>query len=325
MAVLLLAALSAPVCAADPEAFNAPAFNLDGGPVKIVVGFQPGGIGDTVARLFSDAVQKQLGQRVMVENRSGANGMIAFEAIAKGKADGIGLVQCTTGPMGVSPVLPGLVLPIDMNRDLQPVARFVQANWGIAVPKNSPYKTLADLIAGAKARPGTLNYGHSGIGSLQHLAAEWLAVKAGIKMQGIAYRGTGPAVIDLMGGRIDLVVTSLGDFSSQARAGELRVLTLIDDIGSPQFPDAPQASATVPGYAVTGWVGVCGPRGLPASAIRWWEKATEAALTDPDLQKRMPDYGLTAGYEGAAAFAGTIEAEQARWKSVIDANNIRAE
>jgi tripartite-type tricarboxylate transporter receptor subunit TctC len=320
MAVLLLAALPAPVRAADPEAFNA-----DGGPVKIVVGFQPGGIGDTVARLFSDAVQKQLGQRVVVENRSGANGMIAFEAIAKGKADGISLVQCTTGPMGVSPVLPGLVLPIDMNRDLQPVARFVQANWGIAVPKNSPYKTLADLIAGAKARPGTLNYGHSGIGSLQHLVAEWLAVKAGIKMQGIAYRGTGPAVIDLMGGRIDLVVTSLGDFSGQAKAGELRVLTLIDDIGSPQFPEAPQASATVPGYAVTGWVGVCGPRGLPASAIHWWEKATQAALTDPDLQKRLPDYGLTPSYEGADAFASTVKAEQARWKSVIDANNIRAE
>ena len=171
--------------AADPD------FKPDG-PVKIVVGFQPGGIGDTVARLFSDAVQKQLNQRVVVENRSGANGMIAFEAIARGKTDGLALVQCTTGPMGVSPVLPGLVLPIDMNKDLQPVARFVQANWGIAVPKNSPYATLADLIADAKKRPGTLNYGHSGVGSLQQLAAEWLAVKAGIKMQGIAYRGTGP-------------------------------------------------------------------------------------------------------------------------------------
>lgn len=138
--------------------------------------------------------------------------------------------------MGVSPVLPGLVLPIDMNKDLVPVARFVQANWGIAVPKNSPYATLADLIADAKKKPGVLNYGHSGVGSLQQLAAEWLAVKAGIKMQGIAYRGTGPAIIELMGGRIDLVVTSLGDFSSQAKGGELRVLTLIDDTGSPQFP-----------------------------------------------------------------------------------------
>ena len=115
---LLLAALPAAARAADPEAFNP-----DNQPVKIVVGFQPGGIGDTVARLFSDAVQKRLGQRVIVENRSGANGMIAFEASAKGKADGVALVQCTTGPMGVSPVLPGLVLPIDMNRDLQPIAR----------------------------------------------------------------------------------------------------------------------------------------------------------------------------------------------------------
>ena len=314
----IMAAALAQARAADPEV-------KPDGPVKVVVGFQPGGIGDTVARLFSDAVQKQMNQRVVVENKSGANGMIAFEAAARGKADGVALVQCTTGPMGVSPVLPGLVLPIDMNKDLQPVARFLQANWGIAVPKNSLYASLGDLIADAKARPGQLNYGHSGVGSLQQLAAEWLAVKAGIKMQGIAYRGTGPAVIDLMGGRLDLVVTSLGDFSGQAKAGELRILTMIDDVGSPQFPGMPQASATLPGYVVTGWVGVCGPRGLPASALRWWENATVQALKDPDLHKRMPDFGLAPGYQGAEDFAKTIMAEQARWKSVIDATGIRAE
>lgn len=318
MAAVLLVGLASPARAADPD------FAPDG-PVKIVVGFQPGGIGDTVARLFSDAVQKQLNQRVVVENRSGANGMIAFEAIARGKADGMTLVQCSTGAMAVSPVLPGVVLPIDMNKDLQPVARFVQANWGIAVPPTSPYATLADLIADAKKRPGALNYGHAGIGSLQHLAAEWLAVKAGIKMQGIAYRGTGPAIAELMGGRLDLVVGSLGDFSSQAKSGQVRVLAMIDDIGSPQFPNVPQASVTVPGYAVTGWMGVCGPRGMPPAAIRWWEKATEAALADPELRKRLPDFGLTPGYEAAGTFAQNILAEQARWKAVIDTNRIRVE
>jgi tripartite-type tricarboxylate transporter receptor subunit TctC len=317
VAAIMAAALSQ-ARAGDPE------FKPDG-PVKIVVGFQPGGIGDTVARLFSDATQKQMNQRVVVENKSGANGMIAFEAAARGKADGLALVQCTTGPMGVSPVLPGLVLPIDMNKDLQPVARFLQANWGIAVPKNSPYPTLADLIADAKAKPGQLNYGHSGVGSLQQLAAEWLAVKAGIKLQGIAYRGTGPAVQELMAGRLDLVVTSLGDFAGQAKAREVRVLTMIDDVGSPQFPNAPQASATLPGYAVTGWIGVCGPRGLPAAAIRWWENATVSALKDPDLHKRLADFGLSPGYQDAATFGQTIMAEQARWKAVIDATGIKAE
>ena len=199
------------------------------------------------------------------------------------------------------------------------------ANWGIAVPKDSPHKTLADLIAYGKANPGKLNYGHSGVGSLQQLAAEWLAAKGGFKMQGIAYRGTGPAVQELMGGRLDLVVTSLGDFSGQAKGGELRILTMIDDVGSPQFPGAPQASATLPGYAVTGWIGVCGPRGLPASAIRWWENATVQALKDPDLHKRMPDFGLAPGYQSAEDFQKTITVEQARWKSVIDATGIKAE
>lgn len=319
MSAMLAAALAAPATAQDKETFQ------PDGPLKYVVGFAPGGIGDTVARLFADAVQRQLGRRIVVENRSGANGMIAFEQVAHGKADGMTVVQCGTGAMGVSPVLPGLVLPLDINKELLPVARLVQANWGIVVPKDSPYHTLKDLLAAAKTKKGGLTYGHAGVGSLQHLAAAWLANKAGAEMVGVSYRGIGPAMLDVIGGRLDLVVTSLGDFSSQVKSGQVRLLTLIDDIGSPAFPDAPQASATLPGYHVTGWVGTCGPRGLSPAAIRWWEDASQAALKDPALQARLGDFGLTAGYQGQAAFAATIADEQARWKTVIEASGIRAE
>ncbi len=317
MTSVLAAALAAPVTAQDKE------FQPDG-PLKYVVGFAPGGIGDTVARLFADAVQRQLGQRIIVENRSGAAGMIAFEQVARGKADGQTVVQCGTGAMGVSPVLPGLTLPLDINKELLPVARLVQANWGIVVPKDSPYRTLKELLAAAKTKKGGLTYGHAGVGSLQHLAGAWLANKAGAEMVGVAYRGIGPAMLDVIGGRIDLVVTSLGDFSTQVKAGQVRLLTLIDDIGSPSFPDAPQASATLPGYHVTGWVATCGPRGMTPAAVRWWEKASEAALKDPTLKARLVDFGLTEGYQDHKAFAETVAAEQARWKAVIKAGNIRA-
>lgn len=295
------------------------------GPLKYVVGFAPGGLGDTVARLFSDAVRKTLNVNVVVENRSGANGMIAFEQVARGPVDGTTVVQCGTGVMTVSPVLPGLKLPIDINRDIVPVARIVQSNWGIVVPKDSPYATLVDLVEAAKKKPNGLSYGHAGIGSLQHLSAEWLATKAGIQLVGVGYRGIGPAMNDLMGGRLDLIVTSLGDFSAQAKGGQARLLTLIDDIGSPAFPDAPQASATLPGYAVTGWVGTCGPRGMPAAAIDWWQRATATALEDPELLERLGKFGLMPGYLDAAAFGRLIADGQGTWKSVIDANGIRAE
>lgn len=319
MTSLLAALFATPGLAQDPQAFKPE------GPVKYVVGFAPGGIGDTVARLFADAVQRQLDQRVIVENRSGANGMIAFEQVAHGKADGMTVVQCGTGAMGVSPVLPGLVLPLDINKELLPVARLVQANWGIAVPKDSPYRTLKELLDAAKTKKGGLTYGHAGVGSLQHLAGAWLAQKAGAEMVGVSYRGIGPAMLDVIGGRLDLVVTSLGDFSSQAKSGQVRLLTLIDDIGSPAFPDAPQASATLPGYHVTGWVSTCGPRGLSPAAVRWWEQASRAALSDPTLRARLADFGLTDGYQDHEAFARTVADEQARWKAVIEAADIRAE
>lgn len=316
---LLAAAFVVPAMAQQQVAFQPDQ------PLKYVVGFAPGGIGDTVARLFADAVQRQLGQRIVVDNRSGANGMIAFEQVAHGKPDGTTVVQCGTGAMGVSPVLPGLSLPLDINKDLLPVARLVQANWGIAVPKDSPYKTLKDLLAAAKTKKGGLTYGHAGVGSLQQLAGAWLAQKAGADMIGVSYRGIGPAMIDVIGGRLDLVVTSLGDFSSQVKSGQVRLLTLIDDIGSPAFPDAPQASATLPGYRVTGWVATCGPRGMDPKAVQWWEKASAAALKDPTLQARLGEFGLTDGYQDHTAFADTVAAEQARWKAVIDAAGIRAE
>jgi tripartite-type tricarboxylate transporter receptor subunit TctC len=318
-AALALAAAMSPASAQPAGKFP------PDGPLRYVVGFAPGGLGDTVARLFADGVQKRLGQRVVVENRSGANGMIATEQVARGSADGLTMIQCGTGAMTVSPVLPGLKLPVDMNTEVLPIARLVQANWGIVVPKDSPFRTLAELIAAAKQKPDGLSFGHAGAGSLQQLAAEWLASMAGFKMVGVGYRGIGPAMLDLMGGRLDLIVTSVGDFSAQAQSGQVRLLTLIDDIGTPLFPDAPQASATVPGYVVTGWVGTCGPRGLPGAAVEWWQKASQAALEDNDLRKRLVEFGLSPGYQDAAAFGRTISDGQARWKSVIETTGIRAD
>ena len=227
--------------------------------------------------------------------------------------------------MAVSPVLLGLQLPIDLTRDLVPLARFVQANWAIAVPKDAPFRTLPELIAAARARPRALNYGHAGVGSLQHLATEWLRREAGIGLLPITYRGTGPAVLDLIAGRLHLLLTSLGDFSAQIQAGDLRLLAMADDIGSPLFPNAPQVSVTLPGFAVSSWLGACGPRGIAPEVVAWWERVTQAALTAPGLPQRLTQFGLTPGYQDAAEFGRTMEAGRARWRAVAESAGIRAE
>lgn len=311
---------------ASTLAFAAPAWaEFPERPLLMVVGFAPGGLGDIVSRLLAGAISERRGQRVVVENRTGANGMIALEAVARAKPDGYTLINCGTGQMTVSPELPGLKLPIDIARDIAPVANVVRNSWALAVSAKAPYRNVAELLAAARAKPGAMTYGSAGVGSLQHLAVEWLKREAGVDVLAITYRGIGPAVIELQAGRLDLVLTSLGDVSRQVQQGQLRLLAVADDVGSPLFPDAPQIAATVPGYTLTGWNGVCGPRNLPANVIRWWETAIAEALKDEAFKQRVVQLGMIPGFENAEQFAKTIESNRRRWREVIRTANVRAE
>ncbi|WP_424812284.1 Bug family tripartite tricarboxylate transporter substrate binding protein [Roseococcus sp. YIM B11640] len=291
---------------------------------RIVSGFAPGGTSDLVSRLVAEGIGTSLGQRVVVENRTGANGFIAAEGVARGPADGSVVFQCAMGTMTISPELPGAVLPIDPGRELAPVVNVAISSYGVVTGARGPYRTVAELVAAARARPGSVSYASAGVGSAQHLTGARLESMAGVEMVHVPYRGAAPAALDVIAGRADLLITNLGDVVRQIQGGELRLLALADREGVPEFASAPRLSEAVPGLEVVGWFGLCGPKGMSAESINAWSQATERALRDEGLRRRLLDNGLTPNHEGPDAFAARIARERAMWGETIRRANIRA-
>lgn len=294
-------------------------------PPRILAGFAPGGTGDLVARLIAEGIGNVTGTRVIVENRTGANGLIAAEVVARGPADGATLLQCPMGSMTISPELPGAVLPVDPRTELIGVANIALSSYGAVTSARGPYRSMAELIAAARARPGTITYASAGVGSAQHLTGARLAAMAGLDLVHVPYRGAAPASLDVIAGRADLLITNLGDVVRQIQGGELRLLALADAQGVPEFASAPRLADTVPGLEVAGWFGLCGPRGMPPESIRRWADATERALQDPTLRQRLLDNGLTPSFEGPDAFAARMVRDRQAWGETIRRANIRAD
>ncbi len=293
--------------------------------MRIVSGFAPGGTADLVSRLIAEAAGPHLGARVVVENRTGANGFIAAEAVARGPADGSSLLQCPMGTMTISPELPGAVLPVDPRTDLVPVANIALSSYGAVVGARSPYRSMQDVLAAARARPGTVSYASAGVGSAQHLTGARLAAMAGLDLVHVPYRGAAPAAVDVIAGRTDLLITNLGDVVRQIQGGELRLLALADAEGVPEFASAPRLSEAVPGLEVAGWFGLCGPRGMAPEAIRRWSGAVEAALRDPTVRQRLLENGLTPSFEGPERFAVRMQRDRQAWGDTIRRANIQAQ
>ncbi|MCK8785960.1 tripartite tricarboxylate transporter substrate binding protein [Roseomonas sp. NAR14] len=304
---------------------GSPGGTMGGSTARIVAGFAPGGTSDIMARLVAEAVSQLLGQRVIVENRTGANGFIAAEAVARGPADGSALFQCPMGTMTISPELPGLTLPIDVRTELVPVANVALSRYAVVAGPRGPYHSLADFIAAARRQPDTLSYASAGAGSAQHLAGERLARLAGLRLIHVPYRGAAPAALDVMAGRADLLITNLGDVVRQIQGGELRLLALGDAAPSPDFPDVARLPAIVPGLEVVGWFGLCGPRGLPAEASQRWSEAVRRALEDPALRRKLGENGLTPQFEDQDAFGRRMEADRRLWRDTIRDANIRVD
>ena len=294
-------------------------------PLRIIAGFAPGGTSDIVARVVADGVATALGQRPVVENRTGANGFIAAEAVVRGLTDGSTVLQCPMGSMTISPEVPGMHIPIDVGRDLVPVANVARSSYAVVTGTRGPYRSLEELMAAARSKPGGLSYGSAGIGTAQHLSAERLKRMADLDIVHVPYRGAAPAALDLMAGRIDLLITNLGDVIRQIQGGELRLLALADEAGWPEFPDAPRLPRIVPGLEVIGWFGICGPRGMPDEAVARWAEAIRLSLESPVVQKRLLDNGLAPGFETPAAFGVTITRDRQAWGEAIRAANVRAD
>lgn len=293
--------------------------------IRLVSGFAAGGASDLVARLTAEAVGPILGARVVVENRTGANGVIAAAEVARAAPDGNALFQCPMSTLAIAPQLIGASLPADPGEALAPVATLALSSYGFVVSARGPYASVQDVLAAARARPGQVTFASAGVGSAQHLSGELLKQKTGTDMAHIPYRGATPAALDILGGRIDFMITNLADVAGQIRDGALRLLALGDSGRSPAFPEARPLAEIVPGFDVTGWFGICGPRGMPPEVAGRLEAALRQAMAGEALPRRLAENGLTPRFEDAAGLGRRLEADRRTWREVIRAVGVRAE
>jgi len=293
--------------------------------VRLLVGFSPGGAVDLVARLLAESLRPVFGQTVVVDNRSGASGLIAAEAAAKSPPDGHTLHVAAMSAYTVLPQLPGFRMPLDMDRGLTPVGNVAGVINALVATPRAPFRTVAELIAHAKANPDAVTYASTGNGTSQHLAAELFARQAGVSMTHVPYRGGSNAIVDIAAGRVDVMFGNFPEFIGQIRDGALRLLAFGGTQPSPLFPDTPLIRDTLPGYTVTNWIGLAGPAGLPGPVVAAWDAALRQVAAGEDFRRRLAENGMEVLAEDQAAFRATIAADRRRWGEVIQAAGIRAD
>jgi tripartite-type tricarboxylate transporter receptor subunit TctC len=320
---LLLAALAAVVAAlvcAPPAAAQEPCT------VRILSGASAGGSSDMATRLLAEAVGPILGVRAVVENRTGANGIVAATETARSPADGGTMFVCPMSTMSITPQLVGASFPVDPGVELIPLATVALSSYGFVVAANGPYRSVQDVIAAARARPGQVSFASAGVGSAQHLQGELLRQRTGTEMVHVPYRGAAPAILDILAGRVDFMMTNMADMTRQVQAGALRLLAISDDEPFPLFPEVPPMSRLVPGgFDVVGWFALCAPKAMPQETADAWEEAVRRAMADPNLVRRMAEGGLTPRFEDRATITRRLAEDRRMWLEVIRAVNLRAE
>lgn len=291
-------------------------------PIQLVVGFPPGGGVDIVARQLADKLSETLGQRVVVENKAGAAGNVAMEFVARAKADGYTLLMGNLGMLTANPALYPK-LPFDAAKDFVPIARVVVTPLVAVVPAGLPAKDMAQFVALARAKPGELNFGSGGNGNINHLAGELLKLQTGTQMQHVPYKGSAPALADLVGGRIQLMIDGGNVVQPFVKDGRARALVVTGDVRSPALPDVPTAKeAGMPDFVIYGWQGVLAPTGTPQAVIDKLTQEIAKALASPDLKARLSGQGTEPAYLPPAEFRTYIAGEEKRWAEVIRTSKI---
>jgi tripartite-type tricarboxylate transporter receptor subunit TctC len=292
-------------------------------PVRIIVGFPPGGAADTTARLVGQWLSERLGQPIIIENRAGAAGNIGTEAAVKAPADGYTLLLVVTN----NTVNATLYDKLNFNfiRDIAPVASVARVPTVLDVNPAVPVRTVPELIAYAKANPGKLNMGSSGIGGAQHVSGELFKMMTGVNLVHVPYRGGALAVADLLAGQVQVVFDVLPESIGHIRAGKLRPLAVTSATRSEALPDVPTMSDFVPGFETSTWFGIGVPRNTPAAIIDRLNNEINAALADPKLKARFSDLGATVLSGTPADFGKLIAEETERWGKVVRAANIKPE
>ena len=293
-------------------------------PVRLVVGYPPGGPADFTARLVATGLQAQWSQPVVVDNKPGASAMIGADQVTRAAPDGYTLLLGTiqSHAMNAGSIKKMLYDPV---RDFTPIGQVTRAAWVLAANPELKARSLQELVALAKAKPGELNYGSSGVGSVSHLAFEMLAAPLGLKMTHVPYKGTAQAVSDVLDGRVQLVIGDQPTLMPHFESGRLTPLALTGTTRSALLPQVPPASEVVPGFDVQPWQGLFGPAGMPADLARKISADLAAALGQPALRDKLSASGVEPAASNPEEFAAHVKRELARWTEAARSAGIQPE
>jgi tripartite-type tricarboxylate transporter receptor subunit TctC len=293
-------------------------------PVRMIVGFPPGGATDLVARQIAPKMSQALGRQVIVDNRPGANGVISNELIMRAEPDGHTIGFGHIGTLVISPVISKVAY--DVQKDLAPVGMVVSLQNIIVVTPSLPAKTLKEYIALAKAKPGDMLYASSGSGSPGHLAAVLLESMTGVRMTHVPYKGGGPAITDLIAGHVPSFFAVISTAVPQVRAKRIRPIAVTGAKRSEALPDVPTVDeGGVKGYAATNWYGMLAPAATPPQVIERLNREMNAALKASDVTAYLKDNGIEPAPGTPADFGRFIQAEQKKWTPIIQKSNIKVE
>ena len=284
-------------------------------PVRLIAGFPPGGVVDVFARLIGQWLSERLGQPIIIENRAGAGGNLAAEAVVKAPPDGYTLLRI--GSNNAWNVTLYDNLRFNYIRDIAPVASIYRGPAVLVVHPSFPAKSVPELIAYAKSNPGQINMASGGVGSTQHVYGELFKMMTGVDMRHVPYRGGGPALTDLLAGQVSVMFDTLATSIEHIRAGKLRALAVTSATRSEVLPDIPTVGEFVPGYEGTGWQGVGAPRNTPTAIIDRLNQEINAGLADPRMKARITDFGYTVFASSPADFRTFIAAYTEKWAKVI--------
>src|SRR6195952_429252 len=313
-----LAAMTAVLSAGSPAIAQSP---FPSKPVHIFVPYAAGGAVDILARTLGDVVAKQWNQTVVVENRPGAGGLIASQALATSAPDGYTLIVVASGHATNAFLYPKI--PYDTFKDFTPISLLASSPNILLVRADSPFKTLADMIAVAKARPGSLSFAHAGTGTSTHLAGELLKALARIDLNAVPYKGGAPSINDLLGGQIPMSFNNGPESVGQLEAGTLRALAVTTASRAPFLPNVPSIAETVPGYDTEVWWGLLGPAGMPRDLVEKLSHDFVAALNTEAVKERLTKLGASPIGSSPPQFDAKIRADYKKWGPIIEAAGMK--
>ena len=289
-------------------------------PVRIIVGFPPGGSSDTVARVVAQSLSPLLGQPVVVENRPGAGGVIGSDLVAKAAPDGYTLLLATAGHSTAAAMM--AKLPFDAVRDFAWISTVTTYPFVIATAADSPIKSLPDMIARAKAAPRKLSYSSAGVGTSHHLLGEWLSAEAGIEMLHVPFKGGTSPLTEVVAGRVDVMFETMTLVLPHLKSGKLRALAVTSPEPKDYLPDVPPVAKTVPGVVFQSWLGIAAPANTPPAIVERLNRELRKVLDEQEVQKRLSALGGGSAPISPDLMRAQVQTEVERWKKLVESRRI---